>query len=78
MEGPVKTHSAHSAELESKKLSNRGRNLFLDFSLNRIGQREWSGQDCFTPPNSFGGKFVFVRQLRGPHLSTCRHSSEGG
>ena len=39
MVGPVKTHSAHSAELESKKLSNRGKNLFLDFSLNRTGQK---------------------------------------
>ena len=31
MVSPVKTHSAHSAGLESKKLSNRGENLFLDF-----------------------------------------------
>jgi hypothetical protein len=39
MVSPVKTHSAHSAGLESKKLSNRGENLFLDFSLYRTGQK---------------------------------------
>ena len=37
----------------------------------KTGQREWPGQSSFYSAESFGGKFVFVRQLRGPHLSTC-------
>ena len=30
-----------------------------------------AGTRLFYSADSFGGKFVFVRQLRGPHLSTC-------
>jgi len=30
-----------------------------------------AGTGLFYSADSFGGKFVFVRQLRGPHLSTC-------
>src|SRR5215470_13125245 len=30
-----------------------------------------TGTELFYSAESFGGKFVFVRQLRGPHLSTC-------
>jgi hypothetical protein len=37
----------------------------------KTGQRERPGQELFYSAESFGGKFVFVRQLRGPHLSTC-------
>src|SRR5690349_20191503 len=45
----------------------------------KTGQR-WSGQNrptrvagtlLFYPAESCDGKSVFVRQLRGPHLSTC-------
>jgi hypothetical protein len=37
----------------------------------KTGQRERPGQNLFYSVESFGGKLVFVRQLRGPHLSTC-------
>jgi hypothetical protein len=37
----------------------------------KTGQRERPGQSLFYSAESFGGKVVFVRQLRGPHLSTC-------
>ena len=37
----------------------------------KTGQRERPGQELFYSAESFGGKLVFVRQLRGPHLSTC-------
>jgi len=37
----------------------------------KTGQRDWAGTGLFYSGDSFGGKFVFVRQLRGPHLSTC-------
>jgi hypothetical protein len=30
-----------------------------------------AGTELFYSAESFGGKLVFVRQLRGPHLSTC-------
>ena len=30
-----------------------------------------AGTELFYSAASFGGKLVFVRQLRGPHLSTC-------
>jgi len=36
----------------------------------KTGQREWPGLCCFYPAASCVGKSVFVRQLRGPHLST--------
>jgi hypothetical protein len=36
----------------------------------KTGQRRWPGTSLFYPADSPGGKFVFVRQLRGPHLST--------
>ena len=36
----------------------------------KTGQRRWPGLSCFYPAHSPEGKFVFVRQLRGPHLST--------
>jgi len=65
MVGPVKTHSAHSAELESKKLSNRGKNLFLDFSLNRTGQK-WGtlrvGADMHPPLHYLDGMIVTLRK----------------
>jgi len=38
----------------------------------KTGQRKWpSGTRLFYPAASCGGKSIFVRQLRGPHLSTC-------
>ncbi len=37
----------------------------------KTGQRKWPGTKLFYPVASCGGKSVFVRQLRGPHLSTC-------
>src|SRR5579864_1743413 len=37
----------------------------------KTGQRERPGQNLFYSAEFFGGKLVFVRQLRGPHLSTC-------
>jgi hypothetical protein len=30
-----------------------------------------AGTELFYSAESFGGKLVLVRQLRGPHLSTC-------
>ena len=30
-----------------------------------------AGTELFYSAECFGGKLVFVRQLRGPHLSTC-------
>ena len=36
----------------------------------KTGQWEMAGTRLFYPAYSAGGKFVFVRQLRGPHLST--------
>ena len=36
----------------------------------KTGQRKWPGTKLFYPAASCGGKSVFVRQLRGPHLST--------
>jgi len=32
---------------------------------------EVAGTQLFYPASGCGGKSVFVRQLRGPHLSTC-------
>ncbi|MBI3484669.1 MAG: nucleotidyl transferase AbiEii/AbiGii toxin family protein [Acidobacteria bacterium] len=37
----------------------------------KTGQRKWPGTKLFYPAASCGGKSVFVRQLRGPHLRTC-------
>src|ERR1019366_5681394 len=38
----------------------------------KTGQRKWpSGTRLFYPAASCEGKSVLVRQLRGPHLSTC-------
>ena len=38
----------------------------------KTGQRKWrSGTRLFYPAASCGGKSVLVRQLRGPHFSTC-------
>ena len=36
----------------------------------KTGQRKWPGTRLFYSDASCGGKSVFVRQLRGPHLST--------
>jgi hypothetical protein len=36
----------------------------------KTGQRKWPGTRLFYSAASCGGKSVFVRQLRGPHLST--------
>jgi hypothetical protein len=36
----------------------------------KTGQRKWPGTKLFYSAASCGGKSVFVRQLRGPHLST--------
>ena len=36
----------------------------------KTGQRKWPGTKLFYSDASCGGKSVFVRQLRGPHLST--------
>jgi hypothetical protein len=36
----------------------------------KTGQRKWPGTRLFYSVASWGGKSVFVRQLRGPHLST--------
>ena len=36
----------------------------------KTGQRKRPGTKLFYPAASSGGKSVFVRQLRGPHLST--------
>ena len=36
----------------------------------KTGQRKWPGTRLFYPAASCGGKSIFVRQLRGPHLST--------
>jgi hypothetical protein len=37
----------------------------------KTGQRRWPGTRLFYSAESSACKFVFVRQLRGPHLSTC-------
>jgi len=38
----------------------------------KTGQRKWPSRTrLFYPAASCGGKSVLVRQLRGPHLSTC-------
>ena len=38
----------------------------------KTGQRKWPSRTrLFYSAASCGGKSVFVRQLRGPHLSTC-------
>ena len=36
----------------------------------KTGQRSWPGTRLFYSAESSACKFVFVRQLRGPHLST--------
>ncbi len=36
----------------------------------KTGQRKGPGTKLFYPAASCGGKSIFVRQLRGPHLST--------
>lgn len=36
----------------------------------KTGQRKWPETKLFYPAASCGGKSIFVRQLRGPHLST--------
>jgi hypothetical protein len=38
----------------------------------KTGQRKWPSRTrLFYPVASCGGKSILVRQLRGPHLSTC-------
>ncbi len=37
----------------------------------KTGQRKRPGTQLFYPATSCGGKSIFVRQLRGPHLGTC-------
>jgi hypothetical protein len=38
----------------------------------KTGQLKWPSRTrLFYPAASCGGKSVLVRQLRGPHLSTC-------
>jgi hypothetical protein len=36
----------------------------------KTGQRKRPGTQLFYPATSCGGKSIFVRQLRGPHLRT--------
>jgi hypothetical protein len=66
--------------LELAKLAKKEKKHFKSLSDHlKTGQRR-SGQNrpmrvagtgLFYSADCFGGKFVFVRQLRGPHLSTC-------
>jgi hypothetical protein len=71
-----KLFTAAATVLASEKVTSWKLNLSdqLKTGQRRSGQnrptRE-AGTELFYSAASFGGKLVFVRQLRGPHLSTC-------
>src|SRR5215469_7788715 len=66
--------SGTQSKLQITLLRNATLSDHLKTGQRRSGQnrptRE-AGTELFYSAESFGGKLVFVRQLRGPHLSTC-------